>query len=128
VGTMNKFLKKILLGLIIWGIPFFISLFVWDIKKNAPIVSMAWFNALMAFTWAIGFGIATVLYFKDIKKKDAHREGWKIGFVWYIELLILDLIVLVGLFRMAIGDYLPLLLTYLNSVIICGAIGNIIKK
>lgn len=119
---MNKILKILLLGLIIWALPFFSSFFVWDMTTNAPKVSMEWFNALMAFTWAIGFGIAACIYFKAVKK-DSVREGWTAGIIWYIELLVLDLIFLVGLFKMQIADYFPMLLTYLNSVIISAAIG-----
>ena len=123
---MNKVLKILLLGLIIWAIPFFSSFFVWDMATNAPKVSIEWFNALMAFTWAIGFGIAALIYFKGVKK-DSVRAGWTAGIMWYIELLVLDLIFLVILFKMQIADYFPMLLTYLNAVIISAAIGYIKK-
>ncbi len=119
---MNKFLKRILLGLLIWAIPFFAALFVWDVEANAAKISLPWFNALMAFTWAIGFAIAVCVYFRSVKK-DFVKEGWATGIIWYIELLVLDLITLVGIFGMAMADFYPMVLTYLNAVAISAAIG-----
>lgn len=124
---LNKFVKKLLLGLIVWAVPFFSSFFVWDLEANAPSVSMGWFNAVMAFAWAIGFAIAAYLYFKGIKK-DIVNEAWSTGITWYIELLVLDLIILVGLFKMAMSDFYPLMLTYLNAIAISVSIGYILKK
>lgn len=123
---MNTIGRKLLLGGIIWIIPFITSFFVWDIKDNAPAISQEWFNALMAFTWAIGFSIAAFMYFKDAKKKD-QTDGWKTGGIWYIEQVALDLVVLVGLFGMTMTNYYPMLLTYLNTVLITGAIGYVRK-
>lgn len=120
---MNKFLKRILFGLIIWAIPFIASLFVWDMKANTASIGMDWFNALMAFTWAVGFAIAVCFYFRNLRKKDAVAEGWITGITWYVELLVLDLIVLVWLFGMTMPDFYPMVITYLNAVAISAAIG-----
>ena len=125
---MNKILRRILLGLVIWAIPFMVSLLVWDVASNGPRVGMYWFNALMAFFWSVGFAIAACTYFKDVSKKDAVSEGWITGATWYIELLIIDLIVLVGLFGMTMADFYPMFLTYLNAVAVSAAIGYIIRK
>ncbi|MBS3116692.1 hypothetical protein J4421_03795 [Candidatus Woesearchaeota archaeon] len=124
---MNKFLKRLSLGLIIWAIPLVTSFFVWDVKANAPAVSVAWFNALMSFTWAIGFVIAAFFWFKNIEQ-DAVKEGLTTGITWYLEAVILDLIVLVGAFGMTITDFYPLLLTYLGTVVMSVGIGYIIRK
>ncbi len=123
---MNKFLKTVLLGLIAWAVPFLASFFVWDVTTNAPSVSAAWFYALMSVTGALGFAIAAYLQFKNIHK-DTVRQGWRTGITWYIELSALDLIVLVGLFGMAMTDYYHLLITYLTPMILCIAIGYIKK-
>ncbi|MBW2999022.1 hypothetical protein KY321_05780 [Candidatus Woesearchaeota archaeon] len=124
---MNKILKRFLLGLLIWAVPFFGSFFVWDFENNIPLISMNWLNALTAFFWAIAFGIAACIYFRKIKK-NAEKEGWKTGFFWYIELVALDFLVLVGAFKMPIGDFYPVFLTYMNVLIITIAIGHIKKK
>jgi len=124
---MNKFLKKILLGFLIWAVPFFTSFFVWDMKNQVPLISMDWFNALMAFTWAIGFAIAACAYFKEVKKRPV-LDGWITGVTWYIELLVLDLLILVIAFKMSILDYFPMVLMYLNVIAISASIGYIKRK
>lgn len=123
---MNKFVKTILLGLIVWAIPFFASFFVWNTSTNAPSVSAPWFYALMSATGAVGLAIALYYQFKGIHKNTV-KEGLITGLIWYVELISLDLIFLVGLFGMAITDYYHLLLTYLTPFIICIAIGYIKK-
>ena len=123
---MNKCLKRILLGLIVWGVPFLASFFVWDVKTNAPSLSAAWFYAVMGVTGAIGFVIAAYYQFKDVKK-DTVKEGWMTGITWYIELVLLDLIVLVMLMGMTLPDYYHLLLSYINPLILAVAIGYIKK-
>jgi hypothetical protein len=123
---MNKTVKTLLLGLVVWVIPFLASFFVWDVKTNAPSVSAAWFYALMGVTGAIGFAIAAYYQFKDVRK-DTVKEGWMTGIIWYVELILLDLIFLVGLFGMALPDYFHLLLTYLTPLILCVAVGYIKK-
>lgn len=123
---MNKIIKRLLLGLLIWAVPFFSSFFVWDVKQNAPSISQDWFNAVMAFTWAIGFAIAMYIYFKDVKKNTV-KEGWLTGLTWYAEMVVLDLIFLVGFFEMELTSYFPVLVTYLNTVILSAAIGYMKK-
>ncbi len=121
---MNKFLKTLLLGFVVWVIPFLASFFVWDVKANAPSVSAAWFYAIMAVTGAIGFAIAAYAQFKDIKK-DSVRQGWITGITWYLELILLDLIFLVGLLSMTLTDYAHLLLTYVTPLILCVTVGYV---
>jgi len=126
---MNKLVKTLLLGLIVWAVPFLSSFFVWDVKANAPSVSAAWFYALMSVTGAIGLAIAAYYKFRnaDGVKEDPVKEGWTTGMIWYAELTLLDLIFLVGLFGMTLADYSHLLLTYLTPLILCVAIGYIRK-
>jgi hypothetical protein len=125
---MNKVVKRILLGSIIWAIPFVASMLVWDMEANTSKIGMPWFNALMAFTWAVGFAIAVCLYFKSVKKSDAVSEGWITGITWYVELLIIDLLVLVIAFGMAMTDFYPMILTYINAIAISAAIGYIMAR
>ena len=123
---MNKILKKLLLGLIIWVIPFAASFFVWDVANNMPSVSYPWFYALMGFTGAVGFAIAACLYFRKIK--NPVKEGWMTGLTWYIELLVLDLIVLVGLMGMSFSGFYHLFLTYLSPFALAVAVGYVLKN
>ncbi|MBW2977894.1 hypothetical protein KY331_03555 [Candidatus Woesearchaeota archaeon] len=123
---MNKFIKKLLLGLIVWAVPFIASVLIWDVEANAPLVSMDWFAALMSFTGAVGFAIAACIYFRKVKK-DTVKEGWSTGIIWYIELLVLDYLVLVLAFGMAFADYASMFLTYLNVVALSILIGYVKK-
>jgi hypothetical protein len=123
---MNKYLKTLLLGLIVWVIPFISSFFVWDTKANVPSIGVAWFYALMSVTGAIGFAIAAYYQFKDVRK-NAIKEAWTTGITWYVELILLDLIFLVGLFGMTFANYSHLLLTYFTPLILSVAIGYLKK-
>ena len=125
-NKMNKFLKTLLLGFVVWVIPFFASFFVWDVKLNAPSVSAPWFYALMGVSGAISFAIAAYYEFKGVKV-DSVRQGWITGITWYLELILLDLIFLVGLFGMTLAAYSHLLLTYLNPLILCVLVGYLKK-
>ena len=124
---MHKCIKKLLLGLLIWAVPFVVSLFVWNPETNAPTIGMEWFSALMGFCWTMGFAAALYIYFRKMKKNTV-KEGWVTGIVWYVELIALDLIVLAGLFGMALSEIYPMLLTYLNAVLITASVGYILKK
>ena len=125
---MNRLLKKLLLGLIVWGVPFVVSVLVWDMENNAPKVGTAWFYALMAFFGTLGFAIGAYYAFKDLPKKDLVRCGWGTGIVWYLELLLLDLLVLVVGFGMSWAEYYPMLITFLNVIPLTVVIGHLMKK
>ncbi len=125
--TMNNFLRSLLLGLIIWAIPFFSSFFVWDVEANAPTISYDWFSSLMAVMWAIGFTIAIYLWIKNTKQI-TFKKGLSTGITWYIELVLLDLLFLVTLFGMSIQEFYPMILLYLNSLIIISGISFSIEK
>jgi hypothetical protein len=126
VRNMNKTLKTILLGLIVWAIPFMASIFVWDTAANGPAIDVAWFYALMGVTGALGFSIAAYYQFRNVQK-DPVAKAWMTGIIWYFELILLDLIFLVGLFSMTMQSYYHLLLTYLGPLILCVAVGYIKK-
>lgn len=121
---MNKALKIILLGVLIWIVPFIVSMFIWDVEAGMPIVSAYWFGTIMAVCWAVAFAIAICVYFRS-KLKDPVRDGWIVGISWFIVLLILDLIVLVAAFGMDIADYLRMFINYLATLIITVAVGYV---
>lgn len=121
---MNKFLKTLLLGIVVWIIPFLASLFVWNTETGGPSIDIAWFYALMSFSGVIGLFIAAYYQFKGIKRNSV-REGWITGITWYIECLALDFVFLVVLFGMTLSSYAHLLLTYLSTLITTVLIGYI---
>ncbi|MBT3642621.1 hypothetical protein HN604_00775 [archaeon] len=125
---MNKFTKRILLGLVIWAVPFITSFFFWDVQANAPSVSQEWFSAIMTLTLMIGFGIAAYFYFKSVKKGNAILEGWITGIIWYVELVLLDLIFLVGIFDNSIASLFPVFFIYLSVPALSIVLENIVKR
>ena len=124
---MNKFFFRTILGSIIWILPLITSFIVWDIENNAPAISHLWFNALMIFMFIIGFSISSSLWFKKYKKNTL-KDGLYTGIHWYVQLSLLDLIVLVGAFNMVQTDYYPLLLTYLTVVPLMYTMGKLLEK
>lgn len=120
-----KYGKALLLGLVIWAIPFFTSFFFWDVENGIPSVSLKWFSAIMAFTWSIGFAIALYYYFVKYKPKTC--EGIKVGLLWYVELLLLEYIFLVLVFGMTMSEYNPMFLSYLTVVPISIAVAYLKK-
>ena len=123
---MNKLLKIILLGVLIWAIPFVVSFFVWDVEAGGPSVSNEWFNAIMAFSWAIGFAIAAFVFFKE--SLTPSKDGWTAGITWYIVLILMDYLVLVLAFGMSYAQYAAMLVTYLNTLLLTGVFGEILKR
>jgi hypothetical protein len=124
---MNKIVKIILLGILLWLIPFLVSIPFWDITTNQLKISLHWFDAIMAVTWAITFAIVACLYFSKLETGFA-KEGWIVGFSWYIIVVLLDLFVLVYFFKMAIIEFYPLLITYLNTPVLAITIGHICQR
>jgi len=122
---MTRITKTLLLGLIVWVIPFLSSFFVWDVKANAPSIDIAWFYALMSLTGILGFSIAAYYQFKD--NKNPIKNGWITGITWYLELILLDFIFLVLLFNMSLSSYSHLLMTYLTPLVLCVLIGYLKK-
>lgn len=123
VIPMNQVGKNLVSGLIIWIIPFLTSFFFWDVEAGGPSVSQSWFNAIMAFTFAIGFAIALVRFFSS-RKKLSKNEGFWTGLLWYLELIVLDLIFLVGIFKMSLTAYAPMFLLYLQVVVITSVLAH----
>lgn len=123
---MKDLFKKLKYGFMIWIIPFVVSFFIWDVEANAPSVSGEIFSAIMFLALSIGFAIAAYKTFGK-QKKVGPKEGLRVGLIWFIELLILDLIVLVGVFGMAMADYYIMFLSYLSIAVLATAVGYIKK-
>ena len=124
---MNRKVKRLVLGLLIWFIPLFVSFFMWDTQTNSPSIQIDLFKGVMVLCLGIGFSIAIYYWLKDKKNRNI-QETIKTGIIWFIELCILDLIVLVGLFSTSFISYISIVLMYLIIPIIMFSIGLIFKK
>lgn len=129
---MNKWVKTVLLGLMMWIITFmagFFSFSFFDAEAGSPVV-WTWISAIKEFSVVIGLALALFLAYRN-KKQDYKRTAWKTGIVWYVTILLMDLIVLVGLFNIELEFWFPLIFTYsivLIIPIIVGYLLSVAKK
>ena len=84
---MNKNLKIVLFGLLVWLIPFMVSFFIYPLKT--PMYSL--FESIMSVLIAVAAVIFSYFYFKDIGANFV-REGVVTGIVWFIIAIMIDLV------------------------------------
>ena len=84
---INKNLKIVLFGLLVWLIPFMVSFFIYPLKT--PMYS--WFESIMSVLIAVAAVIFSYFYFKDIGANFV-REGVVTGIVWFIIAIVIDLV------------------------------------
>jgi hypothetical protein len=122
--TLKEFGRRLLLGLLVWGLPFIGSFFVWDTENGGPSISAPWFYAIMAVLGAIGLAIAAFLFLKVKQPKECVIGT---GVLWYLESLLLDALFLVVLFGMTWAEYSHLFVTYLTIPVFMILIANVKK-
>lgn len=84
---MNKNLKIVLYGFLVWLIPFAVSFFIYPLKT--PMYSL--FESIMSVLIAVAAIVFSYLYFKDIKTNFV-MEGIVTGVVWFIIAIVIDLL------------------------------------
>ena len=84
---MNKNLKIVLFGFLIWLIPFAVSFFIYPLKS--PMYSL--FESIMSVLIAAAAVIFSYLYFKNIKTNFV-IEGIITGIAWFIIAIVIDLL------------------------------------
>ena len=84
---MNKNLKIVLYGFLVWLIPFTVSFFIYPLKT--PMYSL--FESIMSVLIAAVAIVFSYLYFKDIKTNFV-MEGIVTGVVWFIIAIVIDLL------------------------------------
>ena len=84
---INKNLKIVLFGLLVWLIPFMVSFFIYPLKT--PLYSL--FESIMSVLIAVAAVIFSYFYFKDIGANFV-REGVVTGIVWFIIAIVIDLV------------------------------------
>lgn len=83
---MNKNLKIILYGIVMWLAPFVVSFLIYPLKQSAN----PFFEALMPVVVTATAVLLALQYFKPVKK-DFLREGILIGVSWFVICVALDL-------------------------------------
>lgn len=101
---MNKYLKMVLFGLIVWLVPFIVSFAFVDRQGNF-IIAETFFKSIMVVTGALVGVVLAVKYFGDVKT-DYVNEGIVLGVIWLVINLALDLLMVFGgFFQMSVPQY-----------------------
>ena len=128
ITNMNKRVKIVLLGLMIWVIKFIAGSFIFGIfgaEIDGPPIEALWINSISEFFLVIGLALALFLVYRD-KEQDYKRTAWEAGIAWYVILLLMDLIVVVGLFGVKLMFWFPLILSDFMVLIIPIVVGYLL--
>ncbi len=100
---MNKNLKIVLFGFLVWLIPFAVSFFIYPIKT--PMYSL--FESIMSILIAVSAVIFSCLYFRSIETNFV-MEGVVTGIVWFVIAVVMDLLMFLPASPMHMGftDYM----------------------
>lgn len=99
---MNKYLKIGLYGFFTWLIPFVSSFFFYMTGELS--VDIFLFKTIMIIIGNISAAIFVIAYFAEVSQ-DFIKEGIILGIAWLIINLGLDLLILLPMSGMGIGDY-----------------------
>ena len=104
VKQMNKYLKIVLFGFLLWLIPFIAGFPFVDPSGNFLIPETFFKSIMIVVGGLVGVTLA-VMYFKEIGT-DHVREGITIGVIWLVINLGIDLVfVSMGFFPMTVTQY-----------------------
>ena len=127
---MNKRVEIVLLGLMIWIIKFIAGLFIFGIfgaEIDGPPIEASWINGISEFFLVIGLALALFLVYRD-KGQNYKSTAWKAGITWYVILLLMNLIVVVGLFGVKLKLWVPSILTDSMVLIIPIVVGYLLAR
>ena len=118
---MNKNLKIVIFGLMVWLVPFLVSFMVFPIKDSMRPL----FESIMPLILTI---VVVTLSFYYMKNLDANfvKEGILIGFAWYIINIAIDLVMFLpeSPMHMGFADYMmDIGLTYVMIPVITIGMG-----
>ena len=124
---MHKRVRVGLLGLMIWVITFIAGFFafsIFDVETGGPSI-LLWTSGIKTFSLGIGLSLALFLVYRE-KGQDYKRTAWEAGITWYVILLLMDLIVLVGLLSIKLELWFPLILTNFTVLVIPIVVGYLL--
>jgi hypothetical protein len=103
---MNNNIKIVLFGFLLWLIPFTVSALIFPLRApQRPL-----FESIMPVVIVIWTVFFSIVYFtsKNLSGKRGHmlREGIKIGLIWLLISIVLDLMIFIeGPLKMTLWDY-----------------------
>lgn len=123
---MNKYVKLVGFGFLIWLIPFLVSFVIFPLRNaNRPL-----FESVMPVILVLTVMIISVLFFKKIEKESL-KEGLIAGVLWFALSLAIDLMLFMPAspMQMSFSDYMmDIGLTYLIILMIPISIGALVSK
>ena len=125
---MTKRLKIILLGFMIWIITFIANFFIFlifGVEADSLPIDVMWNNGISAFFLGIGLALALFLVYRD-KRQDYKRTAWEAGILWYVIILLMNLIVVIGLLGVKLVFWFPSILTDSTILIIPIIVGYLL--
>ncbi len=123
---MNKYIKLVGFGLLIWLIPFLISFLLLSVRNENRVL----FESIMPVVVVFAVVLFSLLYFKKIEKNWI-QEGIIAGIIWFVISIVIDLFMFIpeSSWHMDIIDYMmDIGLTYLIIIIIPVGYGLLLKK
>ena len=127
---MKKRVKIILLGFMIWIITFIANFFIFiifDVEAGGPPINVMWNNGISAFFLGLGLALALFLVYRN-KGQDYKRTAWEAGISWYLIILLMNLIVVVGLLGVKLRFWFPSILTDSIILIIPVVVGYLLDR
>ena len=127
---MKKRVKIILLGFMIWIITFIANFFIFiifDVEAGGPPINLMWNNGISAFFLGLGLALALFLVYRN-KGQDYKRTAWEAGISWYLIILLMNLIVVVGLLGVKLRFWFPSILTDSIILIIPVVVGYLLDR
>jgi len=100
---MNKHIRNILYGFLVWLIPFVASIFFYS-KEGGLTIDVFLFKSIMIVIGSISAAFLLISYFKNININYI-KEGIIVGIVWFAINILLDLLVLIPMSGMSVEDY-----------------------
>jgi len=124
---MNKYLKLGMFGFVSWLVPF-VAAFMFYSQEGQLLVDVSFFKSVMAVVGSATGALLLVMYFGKVKENYLN-EGILAGLVFLAMNILLDIMILVPMSKMAIGDYfLKIGLMYLVILIMGASMGYVLEK
>ncbi len=101
--TIKRYSRNALYGFLAWLIPFIISFFFYT-KEGKLTIDLHLFKSIMIVVGCASAAYLLISYFKKIEAEYLN-EGIRVGVVWLVVNILLDLLILVPMSGMFIADY-----------------------
>lgn len=114
-------------GFLTWLIPFIVS-FLFFTPNGTPLIDITFFKSIMTVLGCLVGVLLLIQSFKKIKTNYL-KESIRIGLIWFLMNIVLDLIFLLPLGKLTIMDYIIQIgIRYINIPIISIGMGYLTKN